>query len=66
MDERSIESDLHSFSDDNNVEAGGATNNIPNWLTLDTIEKAEKGIGLNGPFESLDEMLHTLNDDSAS
>lgn len=37
---------------------------ITNQTTLDTIEKAEKGIGLNGQFESVDEMLKALKDGS--
>lgn len=64
MSELSIESDLHIFSDDNNLGANSSGNNIPNKTTLNAIEKAEKGIGLNGPFEGVEEMLYALKVDT--
>ena len=33
----------------------------PNKLTIDTIEKANKGEDLHGPFNSIDELMNDLN-----
>lgn len=33
----------------------------PNDLTIRTIEEADKGIGLNGPYDDIDEMMRDLH-----
>lgn len=55
-------SDAFGATSDNQGNTCDSHEIAPNRTTLDTIEKAELGIGLNGPFESLDEMLKALKD----
>lgn len=35
----------------------------PNADTIETIEKAENGIDIYGPFDSVEEMMEALNSD---
>lgn len=37
------------------------TLDVPNEITRKTIEDAEKGIGIHGPFNSVEELMEDLN-----